>query len=120
MGKRSQPVDWFPRVIVYACTTVEEAKRLAKKHAKCEIEDMGRDATTWMFDDGTDLMAVVMVKDFDESADMIALLAHECSHVAGGFMDNLKEKSNDSEFRAYVTQSVMLACLEQLGYNHED
>lgn len=118
--KRMQPINWFPRVVVYACTTVEDAKRLAKKHAKCEFEDTGHEATTGLYVDGLDIMAVVMVKGFDNSAQKVALLAHECSHVAGEFLDNLGEESNDSEFRSYVVQSVMLACLDQLGYGESD
>lgn len=121
MGKkRKQPGNWFPEIRVYACTKADEAQRLAIKHTGCDFDDTGKDATTFTYVKGTDLVAVVLVNEFDSSASQIALLAHECSHVVGSFLDNLGEEANDSEFRAYLIQSCMLACLEQLGYGESD
>lgn len=119
--KRQQPGNLFPEIRVYACTTFEEARRLAKKHLKGDIEESkSADATAYTADNGISEYAVVLVKGFDGSAAKIATLAHECSHVVGQFLDMLGEESNDSEFRAYLIQSCMLACLEQLGYGEPD
>lgn len=118
--KKMQPGNFFPEIVVYACTTVEEARRLAKKHFGSEFTEPEHEACSNIMYRGADIGAVVLVKGFDDSAQSIALLAHECSHVAGSLMDNIGEESNDSEFRAYETQAVMLACLDQLGYGESD
>lgn len=118
--KRMQPGNFFPEIVVYACTTVKEARRLARKHFGSEFEEPQHEAFAHILLRGSDIGAVVLVKGFDNSAQSIALLAHECSHVVGTFLENIGEDSNDSEFRAYETQAVMLACLDQLGYGKRD
>lgn len=117
--KKMQPGNWFPEIIVYACTTVKEARRLARKHFGSEFSEPKHEACAHILFRGADIGAVVLVKGFDNSAQSVALLAHECSHVVGEFLDGLGEESNDSEFRAYETQAVMLACLDQLGYGNQ-
>lgn len=115
--KRPQPGNFFPEIRVYACATVDEARRLAKKHFGSDFAAPEHEACASMLSRGADIGAVVLVKGFDSSAQSVALLAHECSHVVGEFLDGLGEKSNDSEFRAYLIQSCMLACFDQLGYS---
>lgn len=118
--KQSQPVDWMPRIYVYACDNVDDAQRLAKKHQKCDFDDITTDAVTQTVRRGLDTVSVIVVNGFDGGAQDIAILAHECSHAVGNFLDVIGEGHNDSEFRAYLIQSCMLACLGQLGYGESD
>lgn len=112
------PTDWVPCPDVYAFTSRKKARKFAIKHYGGEPKDIpGADGVTWYTksDQGNTVCLVVIEADGKPVAQQMALLAHECVHVAQAWADDMGETKTGDEWMAYAVQSAMLECLKQLG-----
>lgn len=113
------PTDWMPCPDVHAFKSKRKAKKFAIKKYGVDPDTVdGADGLTLTFrsDETKHVVCLVVVDTDDSSAEnKIALLAHECVHVAQTWADCMGEKNPGIEWMAYAVQSVMLVCLRQLG-----
>lgn len=66
-------------------------------------------------EDGKHLILIGASEIFDETYDplgIIALLAHEITHVKQYIMDDIGEDKPSMEFEAYLTQSLLLSAVD--------
>lgn len=112
------PTDWMPCPNLHAFASRKKARKFALKQYGEEFEDItGSNAVTATTrDDKGHIACLVVIEANGEStAQKMALLAHECVHVAQAWADCMGEKKPGDEWMAYAVQSAMLECLKQLG-----
>lgn len=112
------PTDWMPCPEVHAFTSMKKARKFARKHYGEEPRDVpGSDGVTMYAKNelGHTVCLVVIKKNDSPMAQNMALLAHECVHVAQAWAEDMGEKRPGDEWMAYAVQSAMLECLKQLG-----
>lgn len=112
------PTDWMPCPDVHAFKSKRKARKFAVKKYGVDPDTVdGANGMTLTFrsDDGHVVCLIVVEADASSLTDKIALLSHECVHVAQTWASCMGEKSPGEEWIAYAVQSVMLVCLRQLG-----
>lgn len=112
------PTDWMPCPDVYAFTSRKKARKFALKKYGFEPRDIpGTDGVTMTLknDQGHTVCLVIIESKNMDASNKIAVLAHECVHVAQVWAGNMGEDKPGVEWMAYAVQSTMLTCLKQLG-----
>lgn len=112
------PTDWMPCPDLHAFASRKKARKFARKRYGEEPEDVPwAEGATWSAKDdrGHTVCIVVVEPKSASAAQKMALLAHECVHVAQTWADDMGEESPGDEWMAYAVQSAMLECLRQLG-----
>lgn len=110
-----QPWDYFPLIPVYAFTSKKKARRFVKEKTGLEYTVTGKNGQCTWYDNGKVGFCVVRLDCKNKSqAQKYGILAHECVHYAQYFAEHIDGKL-DSETEAYVVQSAMLACIDQIG-----
>lgn len=106
----------YPSLGVEAFSKVKDFRRAVKGATGSEaVIDSNFQCTTL---DNPDVVAVrcyILVKGFDGSAEMVAILAHEVSHAVDDWLARMHEDRPGTEVRAYAMQAAMETCLRQLG-----
>lgn len=91
----------------------EKALRLAGRLGASVTLLDGAHAQANGFDDGEDLVCLVLLEVEVRDADQLAaLMAHEAVHVSQMILDHVGEDEPGEETRAYLVQGVTLALLE--------
>ena len=116
MKKYSQPWDYFPLIPVFAFTSVKKARKFVRNKTGLRFEPSGKQGSfTWYDRTGAEGFAVILLKCHDSgTTQKYACLAHECTHYAQAYAQSL-DAELDEETQAYVMQSAMLACVDQIG-----
>lgn len=110
---------YFPSFQVLAFTDVNEFKEAFERETgkKC-VDDGSRVAlcVTIPDDEFVSVKNFILLRWFDRDDDQsIGYLVHEASHAVDGFLDRIGEDNPGGELRAYLTQGVVMSCLQQLG-----
>lgn len=119
MSKKTlQPWDLYPLFPVYAFTKLKKARKLVKKYTGLRFEPSGKEGTFTLYECKVPEKRIgIIFLDCDDSkpADKYAALAHECVHYAQAFAETISNTPLDDESFAYVMESAMLACIDQIG-----
>lgn len=75
----------------------------------------GKQALTATLSSPEGITCLVVIEAEASVKQRMALLAHECVHVAQAWAAAMGEDEPGDEWEAYAVQSAMLACLKQLG-----
>lgn len=111
---KSQPWDWFPMIPLYAFTSVKKARKFVKKRIGADYEFTGKNGEcTWYECDNGFCIIVLQCADYS-SAKKHGVLAHECVHYMQ-FYAKCAGTTLDEETEAYITQSAVSACIDQIG-----
>lgn len=114
----AHPTDWMPCPDLHVFTSRGKARRFAIEQTGKEPDLMpsSNAVTASLVEDGKSLCIVVVPKkdEFDKRQ-RVAILAHECVHVAQFWAECMGESKPGNEWMAYATQSAMLVALDQLG-----
>lgn len=113
--KKSQPLDYFPLLPVYAFTSKKKARKFVKEKTGLEYTVTENNGQCTLYENGNVGFCIVLLDCKDKpQAQKYALLAHECVHYSQYFSEHI-DGNLDSETEAYVVQSAMLACIDQIG-----
>lgn len=112
---KSQPWDYFPMIPVFAFTSVKKARKFVKKATgKDYMAGTGSGRCTW-YDNGDGGFCVICLNCKESSsAHKYVTLAHECVHYAQYYGEFVGCRP-DSETEAYLVESAMDACINQIG-----
>lgn len=113
-----QPWDYFPLYPVRAFTSVKKARKYVKKVTGKRFEPSGCQGTFTFYehDDGVHKLGIILLEcDGKTTPQKYATLAHECIHYAQQFAESVTGEPLDNESFAYVAQSAMHACIDQIG-----
>lgn len=101
---------------VYAFTSDKKARKFIKKKTGIDFTDLGKNGQcTWFEMDGGGFCVILLRVGKKETAKRkYALLAHECVHYAQYHAEAVGTPL-DNETQAYIVQSAMSACIDQLG-----
>lgn len=116
--KYDQMWEWYPMPRIKVFTNHKKARKWIKKYTGCESQWLGKNAQTDYISEDlhAESLAVITIDGrIKNTKQKIAILAHECSHVVDYWLNDMGEEEPGGEIRAYAIQSVMMACLEQLG-----
>lgn len=113
---KSQPWDYFPLLPVYAFISKKEARKFVRKRTGIEPDLIVKSGQcTWYERDGGGFCVILLnVPKKETMARKMALLAHECVHYAQYHAQAVGLPCDD-ETQAYITQSAMHACIDQIG-----
>lgn len=114
--KINQPWDYFPLLPVFAFTSVKKARKFVRQKTGLRFESSGETGVcVWYDRQNEEGFCVILLKCHDSSATKkYACLAHECTHYAQNVAEHL-DADFDAETQAYVMESAMLACVDQIG-----
>lgn len=118
MSDKSQPWDYFPLYPVYAFTNLKKARKFVKKITGIKYKPSGKNGsfTEYENEDLGDRFGVIYLDCDDVSTQSkYAVLAHECVHYAQSFSKTVSDDPLDDETFAYVVESAMMACVDQIG-----
>lgn len=113
---KAQPWDYFPLLPVFAFTSKKKARRFVKKSTGMKYTVTGKNGQcTWYENDNGAGFCVIRLDCKNHTPrQRYAILAHECVHYAQYFAESINGKL-DAETDAYVVQSAMIACIDQIG-----
>lgn len=112
---KSQPWDYFPLLPLYAFASEDEARKFVKKKTGKELTVIGKNGQCTWYDHATDPFCVIVLTVSNiPAAQRYALIAHECVHYQQYNAEHFGNKL-DPETEAFVVQSAMLACIDQIG-----
>lgn len=113
-----QPWDYYPLYPVYAFTSVKKARKFVKNITGKRFEPSGKEGTFTFYEheDGRHKLGIILLKCQDKTTSQkYAVLAHECIHYTQEFAESITGQPLDDESFAYIAQSAMLACIDQIG-----
>lgn len=113
---KSQPWDYFPMLELYAFTSKKKLRKFVRKRTGQEPTLMGKNGQcTWYERDGGGFVIILLSVGKEETAARkYSLLAHECVHYAQYHAEAVGCPL-DNETQAYIVQSAMHACIDQIG-----
>lgn len=112
---KSQPWDYFPLLPVYAFTSKKKARKFVKKCTGLDLTTLGKSGQcTWFENDGGGFVLILLNVKEETAAQRYSILAHECVHYAQYHAEAVGCPL-DNETQAYIVQSAMHACIDQIG-----
>ena len=113
---KAQPWNYFPLMPVFAFTSEKKARKFVKSRTGLRLTSSGKSGTCVGYerDDGQWFAVILLDCEDSPTPHKYAILAHECVHYSQHMEDYMGEKF-DSETEAYVIQSAMRACIDQIG-----
>lgn len=114
----TQPWDYFPLLPLFAFTDIEKARKKIMKMTGEKYHHTGKSGTFshYVSKDSCGEFGIIYLDCDDKPASQkYAILAHECVHYARAVEDSLGAERFEEETEAYIVQSAMLACIDQIG-----
>lgn len=118
--KNTQPWDIFPLPNLYAFTSLKKARKFVKKITGLRFEPNCKAGSFSAFECSSDssfnkFCVIYLKKEKSNTfSQKCSLLAHECTHYAQ-YVARLMETKFDDETEAYIVDSAMMACIDQIG-----
>lgn len=108
----------MPSLFVEAYRSKKKYRKAIKKEMGCKAEiESDFQCMTFEDEEYCQVKNFILVKGFDGSDEMIAILAHEVSHAVDSLFERMREEKPGTETRAYMVQAAMMNCLAQLRKN---
>lgn len=113
---KSQPWDYFPMLELYAFTSKKKLRKFVRKRTGLEPKLIGNNGQcTWYQTGGGGFVTILLdIPKAETMVRKVASLAHECVHYAQYHAEAVGTPLDD-ETQAYIVQSAMSACIDQIG-----